>query len=78
MINYHHGGLPMAYVDPNFKTKKQLKEALAQGKSVAVFQPGLGSIPRNGRIALEGPHFPEPHRWYAQGTMVDGTLVAVT
>lgn len=67
----------MAYVDPNFKTKKALKEALAAGKEVGVFQPGLGRVPNDGRIALEGPHYPKPHTWYAEGTMVGGKLVKV-
>lgn len=67
----------MTYVDPNFKTKKALKQALADGKEVSVFNPGLGTIPQNGTVYLEGPHFPEPHKWYAQGTMQDGKLVRV-
>lgn len=67
----------MAYVSPNHKTKKALKEALAEGKPVHVYQPGLGTVPENGMIALEGPHYPEPHRWYAGGAMQDGRLVRV-
>ncbi len=67
----------MAYVSPNYKTKKQLKEALEAGKNVEVYQPGLGTIPENGTVYLEGPHYPEPHRWYAQGTMAGGKLVKV-
>lgn len=66
------------YVTPNYKTKKALKEALAEGKNVDVFQPGLGTVPRDGRVSLEGPHFPEPHRWYATGEMKDGILVKVS
>ena len=47
----------MAYVDPNFKTKKDLKVALAAGRKVDVYSPaGLGAIPENGIITLEGPH----------------------
>jgi hypothetical protein len=65
------------YTDPNFKTKKALKEALARGETVRVFPPGLGEVPANGSVALEGPHYPEPHRWYAEGTMVDGKLTKV-
>ena len=68
----------MAYVSPNYPTKKALKEALASGKDVRVFQPGLGTVPTDGTIALEGPHFPKPHRWYAQGTMRAGKLVKVS
>jgi hypothetical protein len=57
----------MAYVRPNAKTKKQLKELVASGTSVEVYQPG-GMFPltvHNGRVSIEGPHYPEPHRWYA-------------
>lgn len=68
----------MAYVSPNFKTKKALKEALAKGENVRVFQPGLGEVPHNGITFLEGPHFPEPHKWYAQATIKDGKLVKVS
>lgn len=67
----------MAYVDPNFKTKKALKDALAAGKNISVYQPGLGTVPENGTITLEGPHSPEPHTWYGQGTMKDGKLIKV-
>lgn len=67
----------MAYVEPNYKTKKALKEALVKGTEVRVFQPGLGTVPENGTVSLEGPHYPEPHKWYAEGTMVDGRLVRV-
>ena len=67
----------MAYVSPNFKTKKALKQALLENKPIDVYQPGLGTVPGNGRIALEGPHYPEPHKWYAEGTMQNGKLVNV-
>ena len=67
----------MSYVNPNFKTKKALKEALKEGKNIEVYQPGLGTVPLNGTVYLEGPHYPEPHRWYAQGTMKDGHLISI-
>lgn len=68
----------MPYVDPNFKTKKALKEALKEGKDVEVFSNSpFGGVPTNGTVYLEGPHYPQPHTWYAQGTMKDGKLVAV-
>ena len=67
----------MAYVSPNFLTKKSLKEALAAGKPIDVFQPGMGTVPNDGSIALEGPHYPKPHTWYASGTMQGGKLVKV-
>lgn len=67
----------MAYVSPNFKTKKALKDALAAGQSIDVYQPGMGSVPTTGRVALEGPHYPAAHTWYAEGVMENGRLVKV-
>jgi len=67
----------VTYVSPNFKTKKALKEALSAGTDVDVFQPGLGTVPYDGTVFLEGPHYPAPHSWYATGTMKDGKLVGV-
>lgn len=67
----------MTYVSPNFKSKAALKRAIAEGEHVSVFQPSLGTIPHNGIVYLEGPHYPEPHKWYAQGTMENGKLVRV-
>lgn len=66
----------MAYTDINFKTKKALKEALAAGQHVGVYQPGLGTVPVDGTIYLEGPH--ERHSWYAVGIMKSGKLVKVS
>lgn len=67
----------MSYVSPNFKTKKALKDALAAGSAIDVFQPGFGTLPKDGTVYLEGPHSPQPHTWYAQGTMQGGKLVKV-
>jgi len=68
----------MTYVSPNFPTKKALKEAIAEGKPIDVYEPGsFGSVPLNGTVYLEGPHFPKPHKWYAQGTMENGKLIKV-
>lgn len=67
----------MAYVDPNFKTKKALKQAVTEGKHVSVYQPGIGDVPRDGSICVEGPHYPEPHRWYAQVILENGKVVKV-
>lgn len=54
------------YVSPNFKTKKALKEAVARGDLVVVFSPGPFPVSAATRQTIEGPHYPEPHRWYAQ------------
>lgn len=69
------------YCSPNYKTKKALKEAVAEGKIVTVFQPNnIFNVvpPTNGTVTLEGPHFPEPHRWYARATLKDGKIVKVS
>lgn len=59
----------MAYVSPNFKSKKALKEAVADGKKVEVYQPnnmfGVEFEPGQRGIAIEGPHFPARHSFYA-------------
>ncbi len=65
------------YVRPNFKTKKALKEAVKNGDSVEVYSPGPFPCKQNGRESIEGPHYPEPHKWYAQVEVKDGKVVRV-
>ena len=69
----------MAYVSPNFKTKKALKEAIQNGKVVYVYQPG-GLFPLSpdhgpAEHTIEGPHYPEPHRWYARVSVDENNQV---
>ncbi len=68
----------MAYVSPNFKTKTALKEAVKRGDVVTVFQPGIGTVPHNGTATIEGPHYPEPHKWYAGVTIENGRVTKVS
>ena len=65
------------YTNTNFKTKKALKEAVAAGKRVEVYSPGMGTPPTNGTCSVEGPHYPAPHSWYATVTIADGIVVKV-
>lgn len=65
------------YTTKNFKTKKALKEAVANGEQVTYYQPGFGDTPMDGVIYVEGPHYPEPHRWYAECKVADGIIVSV-
>jgi len=65
------------YTDQNFKSRKALKDAVAAGKPIGVFSPGLFPAPRNGNVTLEGPHFPAAHTWYAQATVVEGVITKV-
>jgi len=68
------------YTTQNFKTKKQLKEAVTNGEKVTYYQPGPfgGNEPRDGSFCVEGPHYPEPHRWYAKCVAKDGVIVKVS
>ena len=81
------------YTEENFKTKKQLKAAVeawnkyvANGSdngqnppAITYYQPGpFGWLEqKNGTFYVEGPHYPEPHRWYATCTAKNGVIVKV-
>ena len=66
------------YVTPNFKTKKAFKEAVARGDEIRVFSPGPFPAEQNGSECIEGPHYPEPHRWYASVKVVNGIVTKVS
>jgi hypothetical protein len=69
----------MAYTEYNYKTKKELKADVAAGKQVRVYQPGpFGPDVPDGTVALEGPHYPKPHRWYASAVIKDRIIVKIT
>ena len=63
------------YCEKNFKTKKALKEAVANGEKLTLFSPGLGTPKINGIEFVEGPHYPMPHKWYAEVVMQDGIII---
>jgi hypothetical protein len=94
------------YTFQNFKTKKELKEAVAvwnasqaigehvnplsigavlahktpKPKPVRYYQPndmGFAPLPLDGTIYVEGPHYPQPHKWYATCEVKDGVIVKV-
>lgn len=68
------------YVSPNYKSKAEIKRALVAGKTITVFQPNniFGVIPPdNGDVVVEGPHYPEPHKWYGKVTLKDGKVVSI-
>ena len=74
----------MVYAVINFKSKKALREAViahinGAGPEVRCYQPGLGPdlSHHTGRVALEGPHYPKPHSWYAECELKDGIVVKV-
>ena len=67
------------YTTRNFKSKKELKEALARGDKVTFYQPGPfgGDEVKTGKVYLEGPHYPQAHKWYAEADTVNGLIVKV-
>jgi hypothetical protein len=65
------------YTTTNFKSKKAFKEAVLAGKQVRLYSPGLGRPVENGVEFVEGPHYPEPHKWYASVVVKDGVVVSV-
>lgn len=62
------------YTYTNYKTKKALKADVAAGVKVACFQPGPFPGKMNGTVALEGPHYPQPHSWYASAILENGII----
>lgn len=66
------------YSTINFPTKKALIAAFKEGCKLTVFQPG-GMFPgaTDGKVCIEGPHYPKPHSWYASATIADSVIVAV-
>jgi hypothetical protein len=67
------------YSNVNFKTKKALREAVESGRKIGIHQVGPfgGNEPREGTVCIEGPWYPQPHRWYATATVKDGVIVKV-
>jgi hypothetical protein len=76
----------MTYASENFRTKKAFRDAVTAGKTVRVYEPGGWPLAHEcGKAApgqeytvyVEGPHYPEPHRWYATVRVKDGVVVSV-
>lgn len=79
------------YCEVNFKSKKELKAAVDAyntvrpidgqrlGAGVRYFQTGPfgGNEPRDGKVYIEGPHYPKKHTWYAECVVKDGYIVKV-
>ncbi len=68
----------MSYVDPNYKSKKDFKAAVAAGVQHRPYNPsGMFSTAQNGTECIEGPHYPRPHRWYARVKVEGGVVTKV-
>ena len=64
----------MAYSYTNFKTKKAFKEAHKAARELnrylKIYQPNADItghfFHEDKEEVVEGPHYPEPHKWYAR------------
>jgi len=69
----------MSYVDPNYKSKKDFKAAVVAGVIHRTYNPsGMFPTPQHGTDVIEGPHYPQPHKWYAAVKVENGVVVKVT
>ena len=66
----------MSYVNPNYATKKEFVAAVKAGERHETYSAGYFPPTRNGNDVVEGPHYPKPHRWYAQVVVKDGVVVS--
>ena len=68
----------MTYTITNYKSGKAVREAFTQGTKIEVFQPGgIFPDPKDGIVYLEGPHYPQPHKWYLSAEIKDGIIVRI-
>lgn len=65
------------YTTVNYQSKKALRDDIKAGKAVTYFSPGPFPAPADGTVYLEGPHYPQPHRWYAKATAKAGVIISV-
>jgi len=73
----------MAYTQTNFKSgaefKREFKRRIeVDGFPLVGFQPGpFGPDLKDGVHCFEGPHYPEPHKWYVEATTKDNFIIAI-
>lgn len=68
------------YTSKDFPSKKALKEAVAAGEKITVFQPNniFNVVPKaNGQECVKGPQYPKAHKWYAEVTLTNGFISKV-
>ena len=71
------------YAYPNFPSKKALKEAVARGDTVRLADQGIDPSWNKdytnftGVTCLSGPHYPAPHKWYAEVHLTNGKITKI-
>jgi len=67
----------MSYASGNPATKRELKERVARGDAISTFSPGPFPAKRDGEDTIEGPQYPQPHKWYARVRVEAGIITKV-
>lgn len=71
------------YTIRNYKSKKELVADYTAGVKIPVFQPNaemFGKDPFNnpdGRACIEGPHYPQPHKFYIAVEIRDNIIYKI-
>ena len=66
------------YTDINFKSAKDLKDAFMAGRELGTYQPGgMFASRTDGECVIEGPHYPQPHKFYVQVRIAGGVITHI-
>ncbi len=68
-----------AYLYPNLKSKAAYRKAIAEGQTIIAKEntPFGNQLVTSGKCTFEGPHYPEPHRFYGQAIVQDGKVISI-
>jgi hypothetical protein len=67
----------MAYLTGNPKSKSEARRRIAAGQEVRTYEPGVGTVPEDGEVSVEGPHYPAGHTWWGTAVIKGGLVVKV-
>jgi len=66
------------YISPNFASKAAARRAIAAGEEVRLYPYGPFDKPvENGSASVEGPWYPQPHRWWGTAMVANGLVVKI-
>jgi hypothetical protein len=65
------------YCSTNYQTKKAMVEDVKNGVAVRVVSNSPFNNQTEGTVCLEGPHYPQAHKWYATVFIKEGFVVKV-
>jgi hypothetical protein len=68
------------YLYPNLPSKVAYKRAIEEGREVLAKRntPWGQILVEDDTVTFEGPHFPQPHRYYGRAVVKNGKVVKVT